>query len=190
MTGQADAAFKALMADLSPVMRAAAWVGSGQKWQKPDPDNWVLWIWQKSRYSTSESIEFTGNLHVVTKDWYDSQNVPRGRVPDRPTPAHAGLGTRLGQMLPDQADTWWEVRGPDDVPDLVALLGAALTSTVFPSVDQQLAVRAAAQRECWHNVGGRNWFEKCGRPATQQRTVGDRAYHRCEEHVGLIDISA
>ncbi|MGE3812252.1 MAG: DUF4304 domain-containing protein [Candidatus Nanopelagicales bacterium] len=191
MTGGAAEAFRWLIADgVGPAFKGHGWRRSGQNCWLPNLENWVLVNWQKSRYSTADLITFTGNLHIASKDWYDSQNVPSGRVPATPTASRLGLGIRFGHLLPAQRDTWWEVGNADDAPQLAAELVSVLETAVFPAVEAQLAELNAAPRQCWHNVGGRNWYQKCGRPAVLQRVVGTRRFWRCEDHLPLVGESA
>lgn len=179
--------FKVLMKDhLGPSLRERGWKGSGVNWVRPHPTHWVLVGWQKSTSSDAAAVKFTGNLKVIAKDAWDAENVPPGRVPPRPSTATSwGVGweKRLGEVIPDSGgDRWWSVLSGDDLAVIAREVTEALDAFGLPAVEQQLASAAEQPRQCWHNVGGRNWFESCGRPAEVEIRSGDRVFFRCSEH--------
>jgi hypothetical protein len=63
---------------------------------------------------------------------------------------------------------------------------SAVTAYGIPAIDRVLAEAAAQPRRCWHNVGGRNWFEPCQRPADQVIHLGERELYRCSEHAQAV----
>jgi hypothetical protein len=141
---------------------------------------------QKSGASNADAVPFTANLKVIAKDAWDAENVPQGRVPQRPSTAVSwGIGweRRVGGLIPGSgADRWWTVQPGDDLAALASEVLGALTDYGLRGIDQELAAAEAEPRMCWHNVGGHNWFDPCGRVADMQVRLGDRVLHRCQEH--------
>lgn len=179
--------FKVLLKEhLGPSLRELGWKGSGASWVRPHPTHWVLLGWQKSRDSSAASVEFTCNLKVISKDVWDAENIPHGRRPERPSTAttwFVGWEERLGSLIPGSGgDRWWFVRPGDDLAGIAREAMSAVTAYGLPAVDRQLAAAALESRRCWHNVGGRNWFEPCRRPAEIELRLGDRMMFRCREH--------
>ena len=148
----------------------------------------MLGITRWAKHSSAEQVAFTIDLLVVSKDEWDAENVPAGRRAARPTPAVShpvGWGSRLhmvagqhGGAVPDH----WIVRPGSDLPALTSEVLAALTTYGLPEIEHRLAVIEAEPRLCWHNAGGRNWFEPCQRPAGVAIRTRDRVIYRCAEH--------
>ncbi len=179
--------YRTLLKDhIGPRLRDLGWQGSGPAWKRPHPTHWVLLGFQKSSASDAEAVPFTANLKVIGKDAWDAENVPPGRVPQRPsTSVSWGVGweRRLGGLIPaGGGDRWWVVQPGDDLAALADEVLGALTHYGFPGIDEELAAAAAQPRTCRHNVGGHNWFEPCGRTADMQVRLGDRVLDRCHEH--------
>ena len=176
-----------LMKDsIGPGLRGRGWKGSGLNWVRPHPTHWVLVGWQKSTSSNAATVAVTGNLKVIAKDAWDAENVPAGRVPPRPSSATSwGVGweKRLGEVMPDSSgDRWWSVRAGDDLAVIAREVMEALDAFGLPAIEQQLASAAEQPRQCWRNVGGRNWFDPCRRVAGIEVRSEDRVLFRCAEH--------
>ena len=171
---------------IGPSLQELGWKGSGANWVRPHPTHWVLLGWQKSRSSDASMVSFTGNLKVIAKDLWDAENVPLGRVPDKPSTAvywDVGWERRLGELIPGAGgDRWWAVGPADDLAARAREVVAALTIYGLPALEDELVAAEARPRLCWRNVGGRNWFEACRRPADNEVQRGDRVMFRCDEH--------
>lgn len=180
-------AFRVLMKDhLGPRLRHLGWQGSGANWHRPHPALWVVLGWQKDRYSTAASVSFTANLAVIAKDVWEAENIPPGRRPAKPTAStHWSLGweERLGMLIPGAGgERWWFVRPGDDLAGIAEELLEDLSIYGLPAVDQAVAAAERRPHECWYNVGGRNWFEACRRPAEVELRARDRVTYRCAVH--------
>lgn len=190
MTAQDD--FKVLVREhLGPALRQQRWKGTSAHWTRPHPTHWVLLNWQRTRHSNAEKVSFTANVKVLSKDAWDAENVPAGRRPDAPSASFGwpvGWEHRIGHLMPgSQGDHWWSLRPGDDLHLLADDVLSALWTHALPAMEQELAAAVAQPRLCWHNVGGRNWFQACGRPADVSVQLRDRLYHRCPEHAGLLN---
>lgn len=188
MTVTAQDEFRSLVKDhLGPRLRELGWRGSAAAWVRPHLTHWVLLGWQKGRYSTAASVDFTAHLAVMSKDAWDAENIPAGRRPRTPASGTLGWGVgwqaSIGMLVPGTAgDRSWHVRPGDE---LAAIAGEVMRDVVthgLPAVERELAAAAERPPVCWANVGGRNWFEACGRPAVVEHRSADRRRLRCTEH--------
>ncbi len=191
--GRCDRARRIQGADEGPPrldLRERRWKGSGANWLRPHPTHWILLGWQKSGSSDAASVSFTGNLKVIAKDVWDAENLPRGRVPERPSSATSwGVGweRRLGELIPGSGgDRWWLVRPGDELRGIAREVIGALSRYGLPAVEHELAVAEELPRTCWHNTGGHNWFQPCGRPGDVEVEFGDRVTYRCPEHADVM----
>lgn len=182
--------FASLMKEhIAPRLRQSGWTGSGPSWVRPHPTQWVLLGWQKDKSSNVASVSFTANLKVISKDAWDAENVPPGRAPAKPpasTSWHLGWEQRLGGLIPGSGgDRWWFVRPGDDLPGIAAEVLGALSTCGVPAIERMLVAAGNATHTCWHNVGGHNGFEACGRPAEAEVHRRDRVLFRCAQHAEL-----
>ncbi|WP_250447987.1 DUF4304 domain-containing protein [Actinotalea sp. C106] len=193
MTALDDA--RALMRDhLAPSLRAQGWRGSAGSWLRTHPTQWVTLGWQKDKYSDPASVLFTGNLAVISKDVWDAENVPRGRRAAKPAASTSwGLGweQRLGALIPGtDGDRWWVVHPGCDLTVVASEVLEALSRYGLPALERALAEAEARPRLCWHNVGGRSWFEPCERPADVEVLAPGRTTFRCAEHADAARATA
>lgn len=149
----------------------------------------MLLGWQKDRYSNLASVSFTANLKVISKDAWDAENIPRGRRPAKPSPSTTwflGWEERLGGVSPGTGgDHWWFVRPGDELATIAGEVLGALSTYGLPAIERAVIAAESAPRTCWHNVGGHNWFEACGRPADTEVRRRNRVVIRCTTHADV-----
>lgn len=88
---------------------------------------------QASRWGTSSDGSFTINL-AVTSEWLC--RVWSGReFPANPATALFPIYQRIGALLPDRRDLWWEVTSATDFAALVADVETAITRYAFHFFD-------------------------------------------------------
>jgi len=75
---------------------------------------------QKSKNSTESTIIFTVNLAVVLRTIFEFEghHVPIDKLGEE----HGHWRERLGYLMPDKTDVWWEIRESIDVKQLASLL--------------------------------------------------------------------
>lgn len=108
--------YAALIKDhISPALRSLGLVGSGGRYSLPSETHWSRIGFQKSAYSDRQEIRFTVNLLVVSRNAWDEfrlQNPHIGKEPSATIWYGSPVATtRLGTLMPDQEDQWWQV-GP------------------------------------------------------------------------------
>ena len=136
MTETADDVFKRLLRDVvAPALRRQGLKGSGSTFVFPDAACWAQVGFQKSTSSNGDLVEFTINLKVTEKKWWDeqrrehsplkdtpppgvdrtswdAQRLQRTAYPTRPSVNIAGDGRveRIGQLLPGtESNHWWSL---------------------------------------------------------------------------------
>ncbi|GAA3443351.1 DUF4304 domain-containing protein [Planomonospora venezuelensis] len=129
--------------EIAPPLRELGFVGSGQVYRLPDDRHWALLGFQRSTGSTWELLRFTVNLSVVPKELWE-QRRSAGRLPPRPAPStYYGPWTwwsRIGKLLPDGGDHWWDV-GPAPDPAVASDVLAGVRDFALPALERRLGRR-------------------------------------------------
>lgn len=98
---------------LSPAFRTLGFSGSGGRYSLPADGCWALLGLQKSVYSDRQEVRFTANLLVANRATWASLRAQMGYLPERPAPSTLYgdkiAQSRIGDLLPDAADTWWRI---------------------------------------------------------------------------------
>jgi uncharacterized protein DUF4304 len=134
---------------LGPALRELGFRGSGRQYSLPSPAHWALIGFQTSKWSTAKSVEFTVNVTVVARaawirwrefaPYYDerpSANVNYGPGPREMEPAlrAAYWHQRLGELLPEHRDHWWELRAGRDSASLAREVVTAIHDHALPEM--------------------------------------------------------
>ena len=104
------------------------------------PDMCGLIEFQRSMGNTREQLRFTVNLGVVCGELLELQSrsleLSKARVID------AQIELRIGQLLPDRDDKWWEITADTD-PDVLSMeVTDMIVNLAVPYVRQYLDVNA------------------------------------------------
>jgi len=139
---------------LGPLLRELGLRGSGRQYSLPSETHWALIGLQTSKWSTAKSVEFTVNVTVVARDawlrWRELEpynderplaNVSYGPVPRGMDPA---LGAtywheRLGQLMPEHRDRWWELQAGRDSTSVARDVATAIRDHALPEVRKRIA---------------------------------------------------
>jgi hypothetical protein len=197
MTGKE--AFQQLLRDLvGPGLRADGLRGSGTSWTEPSGTHWVTVGFQTDRYPADAELTFTVNLKVLSKAEWAAENVPAGRRPERPHPNEShyrgwgegilpmlGWAERIGNVMPMQQDHWWTITPDTDQAELSDELLGVLRQHGLPAMRAVLAEQRARRPHCSWNVGGRNWYRSCERPAEVALAGKGRRVFHYAEHAAL-----
>lgn len=128
---------------LAPALRSLGFVGSGSAYRLPIPDAIALLGFQRSRYNDRARASFTVNLNAFSTATWERARRDHPFLPARPTatPHYPGglWHARLGMLLPEAGDVWWEVDRDTDLDALTADLVGAIRDYAIP------ALRAHAQ---------------------------------------------
>jgi len=121
--------YEAMMQGIDTLLAAEGFRRSGQCFRKNLPEGGVRWsiCAQKSRHSTRDFISFTFNVRAERKQrpaWYEDY-VPH-------TTWYGGAGGRIGELMPEENDTWWDIDESTSVSSLSAQINGILSSYVLP----------------------------------------------------------
>jgi len=121
--------YELMMQEVDGLLAAESFRRSGQNFRKRLSEGKVRWsvCFQKNRYSTRDNIGFTINISAEWKRrpaWYQ-EHMPQ-------TAWYGGAGDRIGFLMPEKNDKWWEMDAETSVASLAAEIRAALQSYVLP----------------------------------------------------------
>ena len=127
---------------LSPAFRAMGFKGSGGRYALRSDGCWALLGLQKSAYSDGKEVQFTANLLVASKSVWTTMREQQPNLPERPAPSTDygdGVATRrIGQLLPEAADTWWRVHDGADLEAVAQDITTSVEAYGLPWMRQQL----------------------------------------------------
>lgn len=106
---EVESRFESLMAALKTTLKQLGYVKQGQKFRRTISGNIALIEIQRSISSDSVSIPLTVNLGIISTRLFDS-----GRDIKKAGSDHAHMRERLGFLLSDPHDKWWEINGSED----------------------------------------------------------------------------
>lgn len=143
----AQETFRAMVrTQVAPRLRALGFKGSGQTYELRSADYWAMLGFQKSAFSDRSWIRFTVNVLVVSQQVWEEerQKRPDLRLPRRPNPNHAWGFTwwrRLGELVHDGQEIWWEVEAGVATQALADAVLWAVEDYALPAMRAQMTRR-------------------------------------------------
>jgi hypothetical protein len=139
----AQEAFASMMRDrVVPALLKLGVRGSGQSFSIPSETHWALIGFQKSASSNAQNVRFTVNLTVVSREEWAEVFAKHPSFGAKPKPNVRGLGgwnERIGALLPEGADRWWQVE-PDRPTEQVSVeVVAAISDLALPEMQRRMA---------------------------------------------------
>ena len=107
--------------DIAPEFRKRGFQGSGQKFRYKDDTHFIHVGIQKSQFSDSNNINFTMNLQFINKYEWNKVLLDRPHWPKTPSPNvfyGLGLNKRIGLLMPENRDLWWDLNDKSDLESL------------------------------------------------------------------------
>jgi Domain of unknown function (DUF4304) len=155
VASSASLLFAAFMRDvLGPPLRELGFRGSSRHYSLPSETHWALLGFQTSKWSTAKSVEFTVNVTVVARDawlrWrelepYDDER-PSANVSYGPAPREMDSALRatywherLGLLLPEHRDHWWQLRAGRDSAPVARDVVTAIRDHALPEMRKRIA---------------------------------------------------
>ncbi|MEQ1787424.1 MAG: DUF4304 domain-containing protein [Acidimicrobiales bacterium] len=131
-----------LRSRLAPALRNRGFRGSGSNYQLPSDTHWALIGFQGRTANSPDRVLFTINLKVVAKESWRAMFQEKPYIGEKPKANIKAGGdewsVRIGQLMPERADRWWEVLRdrPTDQPAADAL--AAIDAHGIPAMLERM----------------------------------------------------
>lgn len=127
---------------ISPGLRSLGFTGSGGRYLLPSETHWARIGFQKSAYGPEQQVRFTFNISVVSKaDWQRIRaNYDKLANLEKPSPTvgHGPRGTfhweRIGLLMPEQRDLWWNVDSTTDTHALGRVVISHVEAFALPAI--------------------------------------------------------
>ncbi|MHB8694902.1 MAG: DUF4304 domain-containing protein [Solirubrobacteraceae bacterium] len=128
-----------------PALRALGFTGSGGRYSLRADGAWALLGFQKSAYSDGNEVRFTVNLLVTSNDDWAELRAQKPYLPARPSPTtrygDPVAQERIGQLLPEPADSWWRVYDGVNLDDVAENVIETIERNGIPWLRTELAQR-------------------------------------------------
>lgn len=122
---------------IAPGLRKLGFKGSGQNYQLPSTSHWKCLSFQKSSFSDAENLTFTINLLVIDRNQWEIARKKHSSFPKKPTATTFwGIGwqKRLGHLMPENRDYWWEISLKTDLDQLSANVLKIIEQYALPNL--------------------------------------------------------
>ena len=136
--------------DVAPLLREMGFRGSGQNFSVPNASHWALLDFQRSAWSYRHRLTFTANMTVVSRDEWSASTDEYPGLSRRPganwSPApiftrvwETGYWhSRIGMVMPERLDTWWEVVAGDETARVAEEVIAAIREYGLPAMHERM----------------------------------------------------
>jgi hypothetical protein len=135
----AQETFAAMLRDeVAPALRKLGLKGSGQRYELPSDEFWATVGFQKLKWSDAAKVTFTINLTVASRRGWAEARAVHPYLPERPSPTltfYIAPGvdmdkwvwqSRIGLLLSEKNDRWWDVTPGQDIRPLAAEIVGAI----------------------------------------------------------------
>ena len=130
MTSLVQQQYKQLVKRSSVVLKSFGFSKRGDTFRLDESGNVIIISFQRSQRSTKDNIIFTLNIGVCSRKLFEYQNEGVDRIPSSETDCHLRL--RIGHLLPQPEDKWWEVSFRTDIEALYATLELSIVTIALP----------------------------------------------------------
>ncbi|WP_081497638.1 DUF4304 domain-containing protein [Caulobacter sp. AP07] len=132
-----DAVFLGIVSSVTEELSPLGYKKSGQLLRKVVGENAAIIEFQKSRGSTSVEFRFTINLAIVCGRLLDPERTSLTKA--KAMDGHFRI--RIGEVLPGNADLWWNVVADSDGGALADEISSALIKHAVPNLEPYLDSR-------------------------------------------------
>ena len=146
--GTAQETFATMLRErIAPALRELGFRGSAQNYALPTTTHWALLGFQRSKWSDSRRVSFTINVTVVAREAWAHAYAQREWIGMRPTAIadhgpRSGIPTywheRVGSLLPQQRDRWWDLDSDGDLNTITTEVIAAIRDFVLPAMREHI----------------------------------------------------
>ena len=126
-----DRAFAELVRTIALKLKDRGFTRNGVKLQVKSDRNFGIIEFQRSTSSSAEGLRFTVNLGIILGDLLDRSTRTPGMM-------FAHVRQRLGHLMPDPSDRWWQLDAATQVDTLAGELASALIESGVPFIERYL----------------------------------------------------
>jgi hypothetical protein len=132
-----------LRSQVAPALRDRGFKGSGANYSLPSDTHWALIGFQGRSDNSSERVRFTVNLKVVAKAAWQSTFEQKPYIGAKPTANIGSAGDewweRIGLLMPEHNDRWWELIRDRPTDRVAAEVLAAIDAYGLPAMRERMA---------------------------------------------------
>ena len=128
---------------LKPLLNESGFKGRGNTFISMKDDVWSLINFQKSRKSSATEIIFTVNVGIASPDLFNFY----AKEVKQPTIEDCHYRQRIGFLLPQHNDKWWNINSDTDMDSLCEDLKKCLSEYVFIELEKYSS--NSALRDLW-----------------------------------------
>jgi hypothetical protein len=142
---QPKKAFNEILKRCTLALRTHDFSRRGQTLYRTVSGNWGLIAFQKSKWNTADSIEFTVNLGIFSARLADFFSATETR--SRPSVWDCHWRQRLGHLSSERRDIWWPINVNTSLEDLGQEIQGIIIKLAVPELERY--VRDEALRDLW-----------------------------------------
>ena len=135
-----EAKFKIIVDATAKVLKPLGYKKSGTVFRRFLDGNSAIVAFQRSASSNYDYIKFTLNLGVACGDVFPEY--AWGQTIEKIRCESANIDTRIGFLMPDPEDYWWELVDSTDVEPIAQEIAELVLSKGIPWIDARLSTSA------------------------------------------------
>ncbi len=124
-----------LTTDIAPALRGRGLTKTGSSFHRRGADGWGVVNFQKSQFGSRAHVRFTINIGVGL----DRVLAAQGHDPSRKPPSYrCSWQLRIGELIDDGEDHWWDLDACTDLDRLTAQIVAVVIERGLPLMETRL----------------------------------------------------
>jgi Domain of unknown function (DUF4304) len=135
-----DEAFNKVVMATGDRLKPLGFVRGGSILRVINQNNCGIVEFQRSRKSSRERLFFTVNLGVVCGELLDSTSCH----PEKAKSVDAHVRLRIGMLLPDRPDKWWEISESTDLDSLATEVSEIIFKVAVPYIQHYMRTSVIA----------------------------------------------
>jgi hypothetical protein len=139
--------YASLLSDITETLKPLGFKKKGATYYRRAENNLMVINFQKSKSSTAHSAIFTINLGVCSTLLWDWSKEYNSNQPLLPHASDCHWRIRIGDLLPQQLDHWWQLEDGVPAANLAKEISSILVDRAIPEMDKY--IKDENLQQCW-----------------------------------------
>jgi len=129
--------YKVLLLEVEEKLKSKGFTKKGNTFYLFENNNWALLNFQKSKNSSSTRVTFTINIGVLSTAL--RKIIDNTDIAVKPSIEDCQWKKRIGFLLPEKQDYWWEIDNDSSLKNLIAEITKTITTFAIPEIENHIS---------------------------------------------------